>query len=62
MRVKILVYTIFLLETVQTLLLTNALWRWLVSGFGKVAQLNLVGADLWISVCVMGGFGIYLSA
>lgn len=57
MRIKVLVYTIFLLETVQTLLLTNAVWRWLVSGFGKIEALNFVGTDLWISVCVVGGSG-----
>ena len=57
LRIKLLVYIIFILETIQTILLTNAVWRWLVSGFGEVERLNLVGTDLWISVCVVGGLG-----
>ncbi|KAF9483259.1 hypothetical protein BDN70DRAFT_874135 [Pholiota conissans] len=51
---KALVYGVYLLETVQTFLLTQTGWAMLVQGFGNVEAIDEVGTT-YLSVSFIGG-------
>lgn len=53
---KTLVYSVYLLETAQTLLLTEDIWNKLARGFGKIEELDYIGTS-WLSVSLIGGLG-----
>lgn len=55
---KALVYTIYILQTVQILFLTNTAFQYLAAGFGDPNTIDQVGT-VWFSVCVIEGTGVY---
>jgi hypothetical protein len=57
---KALVYNVYLLETAQTLLLTQDIWNKFVRGFGQIDELDKIGTS-WLSVSLIGGLGKLVS-
>jgi hypothetical protein len=57
---KALVYNVYLLETAQTLLLTQDIWNKVVRGFGQIDELDKIGTS-WLSVSLIGGLGKLVS-
>ena len=58
MRSKALVYTMFILELVQTILFTSSAFKMFATGFGNAAVLDRIDL-LWFSIPVMSGLGEY---
>ncbi|KJA24288.1 hypothetical protein HYPSUDRAFT_39058 [Hypholoma sublateritium FD-334 SS-4] len=56
---KCLVYGVYLLETAQTIFLTQTAWRMLAQGFGDLSGINIIGTA-WLSVCIIGGIVAFL--
>ncbi|KAF9471052.1 hypothetical protein BDN70DRAFT_783077, partial [Pholiota conissans] len=53
---KTLVFGIYILDIIKTVLLTQTAWNMLVKGFGKIESLDEVGTT-FISVCLLSGIG-----
>ncbi|KAH9481925.1 hypothetical protein JR316_0006455 [Psilocybe cubensis] len=58
-RFKTLVYTVYMAELAQTVLLCNSLFRSFVYGFFEHSILDRIG-DLWFSIPVLGGIVSFL--
>ncbi|KJA15208.1 hypothetical protein HYPSUDRAFT_220158 [Hypholoma sublateritium FD-334 SS-4] len=56
---KCLVYGVYLLETAQTIFLTQTAWRMFAHGFGDISGINAIGTS-WLSVCVINGIVAFL--
>lgn len=49
----------YLLEIAQTVIFTQTLWGWYVSGYGNIQLFDNVGTT-WISVTLFGGIGMFI--
>lgn len=55
-QLKCLVFGVYILEMVQTFMLTQTVWNTHVENFGNIADLDEIGTS-WFSVCFIGGLG-----
>jgi len=58
LRNKILVYTVFVLEVLQTCIITDSAFRVFGFGYGDISFFNDIGIA-WFSVPIITGLGMY---
>ena len=56
-KIKLVVYSTYILQTAQIILYTHDIWRSLAAGFGNFNAVATAKAA-WFSICVLGGLGM----
>lgn len=58
MKIKLLVYSIFIFQIVQIILYANDIWKAFVVNFGDFTAIES-SKTIWLSICVFGSMGAF---
>lgn len=56
-KIKLVVYSTYILQAAQIILYTHDIWRSLAAGFGDFSAV-ITAKSAWFSICVLGGIGM----